>query len=165
MAMMVDKWTDAEKARAKALWEEGQSASEIGRALYREFKTIRSRNAVISRSHRDQWPSHDKNPRYSRSDQVKKPPATRPPRPSRPTVRIAPAMLPSSEPVIASNPKSLIDLVDHECHWPLDNGLYCGAVCFGEYCETHARERRRNHVASPRHKPTRLSLTTGMSWR
>ena len=162
--MRVDKWTDAEKARAGVLWEEGQSASEIGRALYREFKTMRSRNAVIGLSHRDQWPSHSKNPIYSRSDQVKRPPTARVYKPTIKTA-IAPTMMPTSEPVAKSNPKSLLDLVDHECHWPLDNGLYCGAVCFGEYCEEHAKERRRNHVASPRHKPTRLSLTTGMSWR
>ena len=163
MATMKVDWSDAESARALQLWNDGLSASDIGRALSREFKTTRTRNAIIGKSHRDRWPPHSKNPPHSRHHQVKKPPAIRSKR--GPSIRIAPAMPPTSAPKTKSNPKTLVDLVDHECHWPLDGGLYCGALCFGEYCEEHAQERRRNHTSSPRHKPTRLSLTTGMTWR
>ncbi len=140
--MMNDTWSDRESTRALQLWNEGRSASDIAQRLRMEFGSVRTRNSVLGKSYRDRWPPHKKNPPYSRHHQVKGPA-----KPHKPKALVA-SPLPISPPKAESNPKTLFDLVDHECHWPLDGGLYCGAVCFGEYCEAHALERRGSRATS-----------------
>jgi GcrA cell cycle regulator len=83
-----ERWADFHSDRMEVLWRQGLSASEIARALTREFGLTYSRNAVIGRANRMGLSGRDKAapPKFIRPPTVK-PVAVKTPAPPRKRVR------------------------------------------------------------------------------
>lgn len=140
-------WTDDERAQVKQLWKDGLSAKQISE----EIGGV-SRNAVIGLIHRGGLKGQGA--RAPAQHDAPKPRRTKPrkPKPRRKinwSVKAAGESLPP-EPVVAlkvSTPEpvslrlSLTELAPHQCKWPEGDGpfTFCGAPCFGPYCEHHRK--------------------------
>ena len=105
-------WTEDKVAKLKELWSKGHTASQIAEAL-----GDTTRNAVIGKAHRlnleARAPSKQSNsPRANDSKQVKRGPA-----PTSRKAKFQSILLDKNfEP---ENPKSLEELTDETCKWPI----------------------------------------------
>jgi GcrA cell cycle regulator len=102
-------WTDEQRDRAKALWQEGLSGREIARAI----GGGKSRNAVIGLAHRQGW--------ASRSTQPRTPLPPREPRPPRISARKELPVEPLKEPLLLDGqPVTILTLkLDRMCAFPI----------------------------------------------
>lgn len=134
-------WTDERIEKLKALWDSGQSASQIAKELGEGV----TRNAVIGKAHRLGLKSR---PSPVKSDKVKaKAPARR-------ATKKDPSKL-----------ISLLDLTDRMCKWPIGHpgdpdfhfcgkpaepGMpYCAAHCLEAYQAQPPRRDRRQQTRAP----------------
>ena len=132
-------WNEWSTAEAERLWKQGDSASEIARALGDKFGLTTSRNSVIGKMHRRGLASRalPSAPAGTKPKlrTVHLPPKNhpRPPRAPKP----APVLVQSD-----AIPVSLLQLSKRVCHWPLagsegEDTLFCGAEAHGTYCPAH----------------------------
>lgn len=129
-------WTPELNDRGAELWALGQSASLVADKLNREFGMNFSREAVIGRKHRHNWPGRPVREQKPRKD-----------RGPNPRVRVKKAKpIPPRTIVVEiplNPPITLLDLTWKTCRWPVgepDAGMmYCGAErgSHGPYCEWH----------------------------
>ena len=158
------RWTEEQTLRLCELWQEGFSASRAAAALNKEFDSRYSRNAVISKLHRIGLtsPGGDRllksrktkfrSDKKKEAKKVKKDtpvftnvwPLQRPPEKR----RYKPDQPWKSQHVEVVVPedkrKSLLELEDHDCRWPIgdpqkDGFHFCGAeqVRGQPYCPYH----------------------------
>ena len=130
-------WTDEKVEKLKELWTKGRTASQIAEVL-----GDTTRNAVIGKAHRlnleARAPSKNSGvPSSSDNRQVKRSPA-----PTSRKAKFQSILLDKNfEP---ENPKSLEDLTDLTCKWPIghpneESFYFCGRKPEGEfpYCKLH----------------------------
>ena len=130
-------WTDEKVEKLKALWTKGHTASQIATAL-----GDTTRNAVIGKSHRlnleARAPSKHSGASVSRENkQIRRGPA-----PTSRKAKFQSILLDKNfEP---ENPKSLEELTDTTCKWPIghpneEKFYFCGRKPEGEfpYCKLH----------------------------
>jgi GcrA cell cycle regulator len=130
-------WTDEKVEKLKDLWKKGHTASQIAEVL-----GDTTRNAVIGKAHRlnleARAPSKNSGvPSSSDNRQVKRSPA-----PTSRKAKFQSILLDKNfEP---ENPKSLEDLTDLTCKWPIghpneESFYFCGRKPEGEfpYCKLH----------------------------
>ena len=130
-------WTDEKVEKLKELWTKGHTASQIAEVL-----GDTTRNAVIGKAHRlnleARAPSKQSGASSSRdSRQVKRSPA-----PTSRKAKFQSILLDKNfEP---ENPKSLENLTDETCKWPIghpneEKFYFCGRKPEGEfpYCKLH----------------------------
>ncbi|MCB5205025.1 GcrA family cell cycle regulator [Neorhizobium sp. T786] len=156
------KWTEEVMSQAAEMWNDGQSATQIGRALGV------SRNAVIGKAHRNPsvFISKEGMGRDWRSGVTGARPVQRAPEPlvrrskeaieraklkreaetaeataMRLAIRDAKAGSEAYDTERLVHAKLLVDLDRGECHWPLNDGgpfLFCASeTAKGSYCECH----------------------------
>ena len=141
-------WTDEKVQKLKELWSKGHTASQIAEAL-----GDTTRNAVIGKAHRlnleARAPSKQPNsPRVGENKQVRRGPA-----PTSRKAKFQSILLDKN--FEAENPKSLEELTDETCKWPIghpgDNDFYfCGKPIIpgkpycGEHCLTAYRRKDNN---------------------
>jgi len=151
-------WTDERTARGIALWNEGQSAGKIAIILNDEFGTSFSRNAVIGKSHRDEWPKRitavrrtyqrRRDPSKSTREYInakQRGAYARKPRPERIIVPVDYGeQLDRQIPI--ERRKTFFDLAPRECKWCVGDPrktdhFFCGALRDGEspYCVDHSK--------------------------
>lgn len=136
------------------------SASNIARAINTAFGTAFTRNSVIGQCHRLGIPlcAHNIAMRAARPNS-RKPgsPHSRFDANGRERARkfIASKFVPKCDVVASSQPVTLRDLEDNQCHWPLlsrnTNGeqLYCGAPrLHGCYCTIHLQAKNKSRMAA-----------------
>ncbi len=164
-------WNDERVERLKKLWQDGLSASQIAAELGGV-----TRNAVIGKVHRLGLSGRAKSPSSAAPRQRKaRPAAQHMMRVSRPVSRgntaLAHAfeMEPEADPVPHDNVvpmsqrKTLLELTEDTCHWPVgDPGspdfFFCGGKSLQSlpYCAHHSRiayqpaTDRRRHAPKPR---------------
>ena len=143
-------WDDESVIKAKQMWADGASASEIAVVIGR------SCNAVIGKILRNKWQSPN-SWAYSASP-TKKNPRKRRPRSKAPS--LVPLIADAFVSYANAGPKSIVELGSHECRWPLGAThepptLFCGGVtCMrldgvsSPYCAEH-------HAIAYNHGPTR----------
>lgn len=131
-------WTDERTELLRQMWGDGLSASQCAAALGVPDMT---RSAVIGKAHRLGLKSRK---RQQRPRSV----APKPKRQNGTAFHTAPSI--TSEPLDASTfahinghaSVALLDLENHHCRWPMDDGKYCGRqanVLRGfSYCQAHA---------------------------
>jgi len=130
-------WTDEKVEKLKALWTKGHTASQIAAAL-----GDTTRNAVIGKAHRlnleARAPSKHSGASVSRENkQIRRGPA-----PTSRKAKFQSILLDKNfEP---ENPKSLEELTDTTCKWPIghpneEKFYFCGRKPEGEfpYCKLH----------------------------
>ena len=130
-------WTDEKVEKLRELWKKGHTASQIAEVL-----GDTTRNAVIGKAHRlnleARAPSKNSGaPASSDNRQVKRSPA-----PTSRKAKFQSILLDKNfEP---ENPKSLEDLTDLTCKWPIghpneESFYFCGRKPEGEfpYCKLH----------------------------
>ena len=130
-------WTDEKVEKLRELWKKGHTASQIAEVL-----GDTTRNAVIGKAHRlnleARAPSKNSGSPSSRDNrQVKRSPA-----PTSRKAKFQSILLDKNfEP---ENPKSLEDLTDQTCKWPIghpneEKFYFCGRKPEGEfpYCKLH----------------------------
>ena len=130
-------WTDEKVEKLKALWTKGHTASQIAAAL-----GDTTRNAVIGKAHRlnleARAPSKHSGTSVSRENkQIRRGPA-----PTSRKAKFQSILLDKNfEP---ENPKSLEELTDTTCKWPIghpneEKFYFCGRKPEGEfpYCKLH----------------------------
>jgi GcrA cell cycle regulator len=130
-------WTDEKVEKLKELWTKGHTASQIA-----EILGDTTRNAVIGKAHRlnleARAPSKNSGAASSRDNkQIKRSPA-----PSSRKAKFQSILLDKNfEP---ENPKSLENLTDDTCKWPIghpneEKFYFCGRKSEGEfpYCKLH----------------------------
>ena len=130
-------WTDEKVEKLKELWTKGHTASQIAKAL-----GDTTRNAVIGKAHRlnleARAPSKNSGLPSSRDNrQVKRSPA-----PTSRKAKFQSILLDKNfEP---ENPKSLEDLTESTCKWPIghpneEKFYFCGRKPEGDfpYCKLH----------------------------
>jgi GcrA cell cycle regulator len=129
-------WTDEKVEKLKELWTKGHTASQIAEVL-----GDTTRNAVIGKAHRldleARAPSKQSGLSTSRENK-----AVRRPAPTSRKAKFQSILLDKSfEP---ENPKSLEDLTDQTCKWPIghpneESFYFCGRKPEGEfpYCKLH----------------------------
>ena len=130
-------WTDEKVEKLKLLWSKGHTASQIAAALGET-----TRNAVIGKAHRlnleARAPSKNSGTLTSRENK----PARRSPAPTSRKAKFQSILLDKNfEP---ENPKSLENLTDETCKWPIghpneEKFYFCGRKPEGEfpYCKLH----------------------------
>ena len=130
-------WTDEKVQKLKELWSKGHTASQIAEAL-----GDTTRNAVIGKAHRlnleARAPSMQSNsPRAGENKQVRRGPA-----PTSRKAKFQSILLDKN--FEAENPKSLEELTDETCKWPIghpneEKFYFCGRKPEGEfpYCKLH----------------------------
>ena len=129
-------WTEEKVEKLKELWSKGHTASQIAEAL-----GDTTRNAVIGKAHRLNLEARAPSKQSGRSSSNNKPIR----RGSSPTSRKAKfqsiLLDKNFEP---ENPKSLEDLTDQTCKWPIghpneEKFYFCGRKPEGEfpYCKLH----------------------------
>lgn len=151
--MTVITWSDDRVEQLKKLWEAGLSASQIAAELGNV-----TRNAVIGKVHRLGLSGRAKSP----SSSVPRPRKTRPAqhmmRISRPVSRGNTALAHAFEMEVEADPvpfdnvvpmsqrKTLLELTEETCHWPVgDPGsadfFFCGGKSLASlpYCAHHSR--------------------------
>ena len=131
-------WTDDKVAKLKELWGKGQTASQIAEAL-----GDTTRNAVIGKAHRlnleARAPSKQSNSPKSRENrQVMK----RSPAPMSRKAKFQSILLDKN--FEAENPKSLEELTEDTCKWPIghpneEKFYFCGRKPESDfpYCKLH----------------------------
>lgn len=149
-------WSDEEFAALKELWAEGKSCRYIGELLSMRFRRVISRNSVISKANRcvglerrrSANGSGNGRPRRSMRRQTPPPPGLK--SAMRAIWANAPSLGPSpmpkdDDPHAHPDRKTLADLEDNECRWPLGDPKdaafgFCGHVKAPglSYCPTHA---------------------------
>ena len=130
-------WTDEKVEKLKELWTKGHTASQIAEVL-----GDTTRNAVIGKAHRlnleARAPSKNSGVPLSRNNkQIKRSPA-----PTSRKAKFQSILLDKNfEP---ENPKSLENLTDETCKWPIghpneEKFYFCGRKPEGEfpYCKLH----------------------------
>ena len=129
-------WTDEKVEKLKELWTKGHTASQIAQVL-----GDTTRNAVIGKAHRldleARAPSKQSGLSTSRENK-----AVRRPAPTSRKAKFQSILLDKNfEP---ENPKSLEDLTDATCKWPIghpneESFYFCGRKPEGEfpYCKLH----------------------------
>ena len=130
-------WTDEKVEKLRELWKKGHTASQIAEVL-----GDTTRNAVIGKAHRlnleARAPSKNSGaPASSDNRQVKRSPA-----PTSRKAKFQSILLDKNfEP---ENPKSLEELTDQTCKWPIghpneEKFYFCGRKPEGEfpYCKLH----------------------------
>ena len=129
-------WTDEKVEKLKELWTKGHTASQIAEVL-----GDTTRNAVIGKAHRldleARAPSKQSGLSTSRENK-----AIRRPAPTSRKAKFQSILLDKNfEP---ENPKSLEDLTDSTCKWPVghpneESFYFCGRKPEGEfpYCKLH----------------------------
>ena len=130
-------WTDEKVEKLKALWTKGHTASQIATAL-----GDTTRNAVIGKAHRlnleASAPSKHSGASVSRENKQ----ISRGPAPTSRKAKFQSILLDKNfEP---ENPKSLEELTDTTCKWPIghpneEKFYFCGRKPEGEfpYCKLH----------------------------
>ena len=131
------RWTDEKVEKLKELWTKGHTASQIAEAL-----GDTTRNAVIGKAHRlnleARAPSKHSGASVSRENkQIRRGPA-----PTSRKAKFQSILLDKNfEP---ENPKSLEELTDTTCKWPIghpneEKFYFCGRKPEGEfpYCKLH----------------------------
>ena len=130
-------WTDEKVEKLRELWKKGHTASQIAEVL-----GDTTRNAVIGKAHRlnleARAPSKNSGaPTSSHNRQIKRSPA-----PTSRKAKFQSILLDKNfEP---ENPKSLENLTDETCKWPIghpneEKFYFCGRKPEGEfpYCKLH----------------------------
>ena len=130
-------WTDEKVEKLRELWKKGHTASQIANAL-----GDTTRNAVIGKAHRlsleARAPSKSPGNTISRGEKS----AKRGPAPTSRKAKFQSILLDKNfEP---ENPKSLENLTDETCKWPIghpneEKFYFCGRKPEGEfpYCKLH----------------------------
>lgn len=143
-------WTEEQRERARELWTEGLSASQISRALHVEKIRTCSRNAVIGIIHRLGLNGRisPSKPRLTRQVKARATPSKvmMPPIPPKRTYipRVVEAAV---DPIRDEHGAffTVLTINDSVCKWPIgepqDKGFaFCGRGAeIGRYCACHAR--------------------------
>ena len=129
-------WTEEKVAKLKELWSKGHTASQIAEAL-----GDTTRNAVIGKAHRLNLEARAPSKQSSQSSSVNRP-VRRGSAPISRKAKFQSILLDKNfEP---ENPKSLEELTDQTCKWPIghpneEKFYFCGRKPEGEfpYCKLH----------------------------
>ena len=130
-------WTEEKVAKLKELWSKGHTASQIAEAL-----GDTTRNAVIGKAHRLDLEARAPSKQSSQSSASVNRPVRRGSAPISRKAKFQSILLDKNfEP---ENPKSLEDLTDQTCKWPIghpneEKFYFCGRKPEGEfpYCKLH----------------------------
>ena len=130
-------WTEEKVEKLKDLWTKGHTASQIAEAL-----GDTTRNAVIGKAHRLNLEARAPSKKSSQSSTSVDRPTRRSPAPTSRKAKFQSILLDKNfEP---ENPKSLEDLTDQTCKWPIghpneEKFYFCGRKPEGEfpYCKLH----------------------------
>ena len=130
-------WTEEKVAKLKELWSKGHTASQIAGAL-----GDTTRNAVIGKAHRLNLEARAPSKQSSQSSTSVNRPARRGSAPISRKAKFQSILLDKNfEP---ENPKSLEELTDTTCKWPIghpneEKFYFCGRKPEGEfpYCKLH----------------------------
>jgi len=130
-------WTEDKVAKLKELWSKGHTASQIAGAL-----GDTTRNAVIGKAHRLNLEARAPSKQSSQSSTSVNRPARRGSAPISRKAKFQSILLDKNfEP---ENPKSLEELTDTTCKWPIghpneEKFYFCGRKPEGEfpYCKLH----------------------------
>ena len=130
-------WTEEKVEKLKELWSKGHTASQIAEAL-----GDTTRNAVIGKAHRLNLEARAPSKQTGQSSASVNKPAKRGTAPISRKAKFQSILLDKNfEP---ENPKSLEDLTDETCKWPIghpnEEGFYfCGRKPEGDfpYCKLH----------------------------
>jgi GcrA cell cycle regulator len=147
-------WTDDRVETLKRLWLEGQTASQVARALGGV-----SRNAVIGKLHRLGLTGGRAAPARPRRIPGTSARSPRPMRAPAPRVKASPALpagFPEIEPTEPGLVRDAAALRPHVCRWPIGDPQaadfsFCGRPAHGDgpYCPTHDRLAHRPTKAAP----------------
>ena len=129
-------WTEEKVAKLKELWSKGHTASQIAEAL-----GDTTRNAVIGKAHRLNLEARAPSKQSSQTPSVNRP-VRRGSAPISRKAKFQSILLDKNfEP---ENPKSLEELTDQTCKWPIghpneEKFYFCGRKPEGEfpYCKLH----------------------------
>ena len=130
-------WTEAKVEKLKELWSKGHTASQIADAL-----GDTTRNAVIGKAHRLNLEARAPSKKSSQSSTTDNRPSRRGSTPTSRKAKFQSILLDKNfEP---ENPKSLEELTDQTCKWPIghpneEKFYFCGRKPEGEfpYCKLH----------------------------
>ena len=130
-------WTEEKVAKLKELWSKGHTASQIAEAL-----GDTTRNAVIGKAHRLNLEARAPSKQSNQSPSSVNRPARRGSAPISRKAKFQSILLDKNfEP---ENPKSLEELTDQTCKWPIghpneEKFYFCGRKPEGEfpYCKLH----------------------------
>ena len=130
-------WTEEKVAKLKELWSKGHTASQIAEAL-----GDTTRNAVIGKAHRLNLEARAPSKQSSQSSPSVTRPVRRGSAPISRKAKFQSILLDKNfEP---ENPKSLEELTDQTCKWPIghpneEKFYFCGRKPEGEfpYCKLH----------------------------
>lgn len=146
-------WTDISRARVKALWAEGVSATSIAATFSAEHSRKVERGAVMGIIKRGKFesPMSKKNLRLLAGHSSRSNLEPRPSTPRKPAVkRDGPELPDITLPPIAGDallafgkPCRLVDLSESSCRWPLGERefMFCNATAVEghPYCVAHCR--------------------------
>ena len=130
-------WTNEKVEKLKELWTKGHTASQIAEVL-----GDTTRNAVIGKAHRLNLEARAPSKQSGASTTSQNRPIKRGPAPTSRKAKFQSILLDKNfEP---ENPKSLEDLTDQTCKWPIghpneEKFYFCGRKPEGEfpYCKLH----------------------------
>ena len=130
-------WTEEKVAKLKELWSKGHTASQIAEAL-----GVTTRNAVIGKAHRLNLEARAPSKQSSQTSTSVNRPVRRGSAPISRKAKFQSILLDKNfEP---ENPKSLEELTDQTCKWPIghpneEKFYFCGRKPEGEfpYCKLH----------------------------
>ena len=130
-------WTDEKVEKLKELWTKGHTASQIAEAL-----GDTTRNAVIGKAHRLNLEARAPSKQSGASTTSQNRPIKRGPAPTSRKAKFQSILLDKNfEP---ENPKSLENLTESTCKWPIghpneEKFYFCGRKPEGEfpYCKLH----------------------------
>ena len=130
-------WTEEKVEKLKELWSKGHTASQIAEAL-----GDTTRNAVIGKAHRLNLEARAASKKSSQSSTTGNRPSRRGSTPTSRKAKFQSILLDKNfEP---ENPKSLEELTDTTCKWPIghpneEKFYFCGRKPEGEfpYCKLH----------------------------
>jgi len=130
-------WTEKKVEKLKNLWSKGHTASQIAEAL-----GDTTRNAVIGKAHRLNLEARAASKKSSQSSTTDNRPSRRGSTPTSRKAKFQSILLDKNfEP---ENPKSLEELTDTTCKWPIghpneEKFYFCGRKPEGEfpYCKLH----------------------------
>lgn len=132
-------WTETVEIRLSELWAEGLSAAKCAAALNEQFNLRFTRNAIIGKAHRENFPLRGRpiaKPKPPRKPRVY---AFKPPRP----VIAPPEVIDQQIPI--EQRTTLLQLDALRCHWPVgdpqdSNFFFCGGIAHenSPYCLAHS---------------------------
>jgi GcrA cell cycle regulator len=130
-------WTDEKVEKLRELWSKGHTASQIANLL-----GDTTRNAVIGKAHRLDLEARAPSKQSSTSNVQKNKNIKRAPQPQSRKAKFQSILLDKNfEP---ENPKTLEDLTENTCKWPIghpneESFYFCGRKPEGEfpYCKLH----------------------------